>query len=226
MSDAVPGAVLYPASATFSNLLRDADTSAAANFAERNTMLLEDIRTAAKRFAALWKALGDGKHATEKYCKENKLTFDSVMELLYSFHVVQPLALDLQRSSMVLFGCSCKPYQDDAVCKHSLYEALKRALIHIPTMMVLFHIGRDTLPGRPKKTTPALSKQPGEDPLPLPTDPANTDPDEPRRVAAEDAEDWWSDGEDDVERGDPELEMGADGAESEDDGWVKMPKPE
>jgi hypothetical protein len=87
--------------------------------------------------------------------------------------------------------------------------------------MVLFFIGRDTLPGRPKKTTPALSKQPGEDPLPLPTDPADTDPVD---TDPEDAEDWWSDGEEDDAHVDSEQEMEveASGAEAEEDGWVKM----
>lgn len=124
------------------------------------------------------------------------------MQLLFSFHVVQPLALPLRRKPLVQFSCSCKPYQDDAVCKHSLYEALKRALIRVPLLMHMLYIGRDAEAGRPKKTVAALSKQPGENPLPLPADPE----DPPQRAEKEDEEDWWSD-EEVAPVGDPELEM-------------------
>ena len=223
--DVLPGgAVLYPARETFYNLRRIADVSDAADFEERNEMRVKDIRVAAKKFAELWTALGEGYDGTEQYCKIEKLTFDGVMSILFSFHVIQPQAPPLRRNPSVLYSCSCKPFQDDGVCKHSLYEGLKRREIRIPTLMHIMGIGRDVEAGRPRKTVAALLKQPGENPLPLP---GAFDPDDPAPQLAEDEDDadWWYEGEDEP-RGDPELALAPQVAAvpREEDAWVEMKK--
>mmetsp|Transcript_24481 Transcript_24481/g.60163 ORF Transcript_24481/g.60163 Transcript_24481/m.60163 type:complete len:96 (-) Transcript_24481:11-298(-) len=68
--------------------------------------------------------------------------FDSVMDKLFSFHVVQPLGAASRRNAMVQFFCSCKRYQDDGSCEHALYEGLKCGVIAVPVLQHLFCIGR------------------------------------------------------------------------------------
>lgn len=215
--DALPDAVVYPTRETFTRVRRDADESEAAHGKERNDKLKTDVAAAAHVFAECWTAAAGGRATLEPYCKKNKLTFDKFFLLFFSFHVIQPLAPSLRRNLMVLYSCSCKAYKDDAVCKHALYEGITRKEIRLPLLMRLFYIGRDAQPGRPTKTVEALLKQPGENPLPLPSDPD----DPPQRAELEDKGDWWSD-EEEEPRGDPELEMAPAGGEE--DGWVKIDK--
>ena len=73
----------------------------------------------AERFSGLWQAMVQmdySKDSTVEYVKREGLTFDSALDIISTFHVVQSLPAAMRRCESVHFSCSCKAYQDDAVC--------------------------------------------------------------------------------------------------------------
>mmetsp|Transcript_30956 Transcript_30956/g.62848 ORF Transcript_30956/g.62848 Transcript_30956/m.62848 type:complete len:190 (+) Transcript_30956:3255-3824(+) len=121
---------------------------------------IKDIMTkqrdeALSKFRTLWASMktGDITDVVD--------SFDEFVSISQSFYVVAPLPASEARSDMH-HSCTCPAYsRRHGSCKHSMYEGVKRKLFTKPQQFQNLERGKAKR-GRPKKTAPALQKQPSD----------------------------------------------------------------
>jgi hypothetical protein len=82
------------------------------------------------------------------------------MAILKSHHVLTKLSGEA-RTHYVCYSCSCKAGQDSGVCKHVLYEGLRKRRFLVPDGMDIATIGRKPQQGAPTKTADRKRRQRG-----------------------------------------------------------------
>ena len=154
-----PGAVLLPSGASVEACKRVADDEAA-NDADAKIILQREMTKSAAEFVRVWTAMATGEQALRELTPA--LTFDSMMQVLSRFYVLQPLP-SAEAETFIRYSCTCRFHQDKGKCKHAMREGIRAKLFAVPEDMQLGLIGREAKPGRRKKTTKAGLLQPGEE---------------------------------------------------------------
>ena len=114
----------------------------------------------AVEFERVWRAMTMGEE--EMRALTPALTFDRLMHVLSSFHVLHALP-SADTEPYIRFSCSCRRCQDRGGCKHTLREGIRAKLFSVPEDMQLGIIGREAKAGRRAKTTKPGLLQPGEE---------------------------------------------------------------
>ncbi len=92
-------------------------------------------------------------------------SFERFAEVFEAYHLITPKVTrePYAPHPYIRYTCICKEGQDRAVCEHVLYEGVRRGEFGVPDESSLEVLGMKAQRGRPKKTSPRLCRQPGED---------------------------------------------------------------
>ena len=135
-----------------------ADREAADN-EDAEEILHREMTKAADEFLRVWDAAAAGEQAMQELTP--CLTFDGLVHVLSTLHVLQPLVPSAE--PFIRYSCSCRYFQDLGKCKHALREGLRAKQFVVHEDMQLGVIGREKKGlRRQPKTTGSRQHQPGE----------------------------------------------------------------
>ena len=102
---------------------------------------------------------------TQNQLETPRWSFARFAEVVEAYHLITPKQTRVPYAPHphIRYTCSCKKGQDRAVCKHVLYEGVRRGEMGVPDESSLEVLGMQAKRGRPKKTKPRLCRQTGED---------------------------------------------------------------
>ena len=162
----VGGYITFPSKKVL-DCLRASATGAAVDKREVESKMVSEGHRLAEQFANVWartdswvyRGSPDNDDNVVLDPNGNPLTLDSLIAWLGSFYVLTPLTTQ-RPGCPSRFDCSCPDGSKFGVCKHSLSLTVRRGLDVIPNDLRHGVVGQRRGAGRPKRTSPALVRQP------------------------------------------------------------------
>jgi hypothetical protein len=151
--------VLYPTKQTVNRLRLEAEGTNAKNEAEVQVLMVSAGELEAFACVRLWRAIHELQPGEDFNFEVND--FDDFMKTFLSFRVLVRLDSPWD-CCRVMWLCSCVWGQKYGVCKHGLLQTMLSGGCELPDAYKHGTTMRKRKKGRPKKTKPALTRQPGD----------------------------------------------------------------